>query len=245
MIMRSKQSGFTLVEIAIVLVIIGLLLGGVLKGQELINSAKVKNFATDFRNVPLFIYGYQDKFRKLPGDMSATDLGASMPGVCLATGLECRAAATVGTAGNGIIEGNWYDVGGNTVTAGAAVDSEAARFWQHVRAAGFASGPTDWGNANYRPLNADGGPIGFETGVNMAVVPPVPAPFIAGMTGTYYVCTDGILGKFAKQLDATLDNDETSTGSVRAVPTGSARGAAATTKALIVDSATYIVCMAL
>ena len=40
---RRKQSGFTLVEIAIVLVIIGLLLGGVLKGQELINSAKVKN----------------------------------------------------------------------------------------------------------------------------------------------------------------------------------------------------------
>jgi prepilin-type N-terminal cleavage/methylation domain-containing protein len=41
--MKSRQAGFTLVEIAIVLVIIGLLLGGVLKGQELINSAKVKN----------------------------------------------------------------------------------------------------------------------------------------------------------------------------------------------------------
>ena len=53
--MNKQQSGFTLVEIAIVLVIIGLLLGGVLKGQELINSAKVKNFATDFRNIPLFI----------------------------------------------------------------------------------------------------------------------------------------------------------------------------------------------
>jgi prepilin-type N-terminal cleavage/methylation domain-containing protein len=45
--MKKQQSGFTLVEIAIVLVIIGLLLGGVLKGQELINSAKVKNMATD------------------------------------------------------------------------------------------------------------------------------------------------------------------------------------------------------
>ena len=41
----KKQSGFTLIELAIVLVIIGLLLGGVLKGQELINSAKVKNMA--------------------------------------------------------------------------------------------------------------------------------------------------------------------------------------------------------
>ena len=43
--MKRNQSGFTLIEIAIVLVIIGLLLGGVLKGQELINSSKVKNLA--------------------------------------------------------------------------------------------------------------------------------------------------------------------------------------------------------
>ena len=43
----SKQSGFTLVEIAIVLVIIGLLLGGVLKGQELITSSKAKALDND------------------------------------------------------------------------------------------------------------------------------------------------------------------------------------------------------
>ena len=61
---KRKQSGFTLIEIAIVLVIIGLLLGGVLKGQELINSAKVKNLAGDFKNIPVFIYGYQDKPKK-------------------------------------------------------------------------------------------------------------------------------------------------------------------------------------
>jgi prepilin-type N-terminal cleavage/methylation domain-containing protein len=60
--MNNKQSGFTLIEIAIVLVIIGLLLGGVLKGQELINSAKVKNFATDFRNIPLV-------YLRLPGQV--------------------------------------------------------------------------------------------------------------------------------------------------------------------------------
>ena len=68
-----RQSGFTLIEIAIVLVIIGLLLGGILKGQELINSARVKNLAADFRNIPVFIYGYQDKFKALPGD----DIAAS------------------------------------------------------------------------------------------------------------------------------------------------------------------------
>src|SRR5437763_13829667 len=66
--MKSQQSGFTLVEIAIVLVIIGLLLGGILKGQELINSARVKNIANDFRVIPTYVYAYQDKFRALPGD---------------------------------------------------------------------------------------------------------------------------------------------------------------------------------
>ena len=71
--MKNSQSGFTLVEIAIVLVIIGLLLGGVLKGQELINSAKVKNLANDFRTSPFVIYAYQDKFRALPGRWKITD----------------------------------------------------------------------------------------------------------------------------------------------------------------------------
>ncbi len=66
--MKTRQSGFTLVEIAIVLVIIGLLLGGILKGQELINSAKVKNLANDFRIIPTYIYGYQDKYKSIPGD---------------------------------------------------------------------------------------------------------------------------------------------------------------------------------
>ncbi len=66
--MRNKQSGFTLVEIAIVLVIIGLLLGGVLKGQELINSAKVKNMINDYRATSTFVFAYQDRFRALPGD---------------------------------------------------------------------------------------------------------------------------------------------------------------------------------
>jgi len=65
-ILKNRQSGFTLIEIAIVLVIIGLLLGGVLKGQEMINSAKVKNIANDFRQIPVYIYGYQDRFRAIP-----------------------------------------------------------------------------------------------------------------------------------------------------------------------------------
>src|SRR5450830_105374 len=102
----KKQSGFTLIELAIVLVIIGLLLGGVLKGQELINSAKVKNMASDFKNVQVYIYGYQDKYKALPGDDSKAD--AHLGGACTTT--TCIAAN--GTHGNGVIEGNWSDKAG-------------------------------------------------------------------------------------------------------------------------------------
>ncbi|WIM07045.1 MAG: prepilin-type N-terminal cleavage/methylation domain-containing protein [Candidatus Nitricoxidivorans perseverans] len=225
--MPRNQSGFTLVEIAIVLVIIGLLLGGVLKGQELINSAKVKNFATDFRNIPLFIYGYQDKFKALPGDdpSAVTHLGAGGAGtdatvqIALATG--------GGTAGNGVIDGFWDSF---------AVADESYVFWQHVRRANLAAGPTDTANATYAPTNADGGRIGIEAGV---------AGFISGLNGTYIVCSTGILGKFAKQLDTTMDNGDTETGTMRTVTTGHPRNTVAPAMNTLNDANSYTVCLAL
>src|ERR1035437_8858750 len=71
--MKTKQAGFTLVEIAIVLVIIGLLLGGILKGQEMITQAKIKNVVNDFNGITAAENSYQDHYRALPGD----DTGAS------------------------------------------------------------------------------------------------------------------------------------------------------------------------
>jgi len=90
----SKNKGFTLVEHAIVLMIIGLLLGFVLNGQPLIDSAKVKKMARDFQNVQLFINGCQDRFKTLPGDDYSADVhvGGTNP----ANG-----------ARNGLIEGAW------------------------------------------------------------------------------------------------------------------------------------------
>jgi len=117
--MKQKQSGFSLIELAIVLVIIGLLLGGVLKGQELINSAKAKNMIADFKNAQIFIYGYLDRYRALPGD----DIAANV-----------HVAAANNGDGDGIIEGGWNDAaadGGGT---------EAVLFWEHVRLAGLWTG---------------------------------------------------------------------------------------------------------
>ena len=65
---NRKKRGFTLVEIAIVLVIIGLLLGGVLKGQELINNAKVRSIADRQNSLKVAWFAFLDRFAALPGD---------------------------------------------------------------------------------------------------------------------------------------------------------------------------------
>ncbi len=218
--MKRNQSGFTLIEIAIVLVIIGLLLGGVLKGQELINSAKVKNLSADFKNIPVFIYGYQDKFKALPGD----DVAAT-PHLTDAT----IATTPAGAQGNGVINGMWDSV---TLT------DESILFWQHVRLAGFAPGETVPNLTTYLPTNAVGGRIGITNGT-AANLP------ITGLRGAYIICSGSILGKFAKQMDTTLDDGNTATGSVMVMAEPAAHPAAVPAAAVAApdDATSYTVCM--
>jgi prepilin-type N-terminal cleavage/methylation domain-containing protein len=66
--MRGHDRGFTLIEAAIVLVILGLLVGGVLKGQELINGARVHNLIALQTGIKAAYFGFQDRYRALPGD---------------------------------------------------------------------------------------------------------------------------------------------------------------------------------
>ena len=225
--MRHHQRGFTLIEIAIVLVIIGLLLGGVLKGQELINSAKVKNFAQDFRNIPLFIYGYQDKFKAIPGDDAAV--------VNHVTG-GTLASTPTGTVGNGVINGHW-----NSTTD----TDESHLFWQHVRLAGLAAGSTSVSDPSYIPKNAEGGIIGIESGLSGYIGPTTGTTVTQGMTGSYVICSSNILGKFAKQLDITLDDGNTQTGSLRVVASDHTRGAPALANTSVPDDNSFIVCMSM
>jgi prepilin-type N-terminal cleavage/methylation domain-containing protein len=80
-IQLRNQKGFTLIEIAIVLVIVGLLIGGILKGQSMIHNAKVKRLVNDFEGLKTAVLAYQDRFGMYPGDEndpnspSATDDG--------------------------------------------------------------------------------------------------------------------------------------------------------------------------
>ena len=213
----KKQSGFTLIELAIVLVIIGLLLGGVLKGQELINSAKVKNLAADFKNVPVYIYGYQDKCKKLPGDDKAAT-----------THLGDKAINSTGST-DGFIDGDWDS---NTNT------DDSMLFWQHVRLSGLAPGSTDIKGAAtmeaFVPSNSDGGRVGVSS-----VAP------ISGMTGSYFMCSSGLDAKFALQVDTTLDDGNTTTGSMRAAERAKAPAKTGTAVEIKADTAgKYTVCMA-
>src|SRR5215470_5599339 len=80
--MGTRSKGFTLVEIAIVLVIVGLLLGGVLKGQELITSARVRNLISQQDGIKAAFFGFQDRYRALPGDYAAAS--ANIAGVNIA-----------------------------------------------------------------------------------------------------------------------------------------------------------------
>ena len=112
------QRGFTLIEIAIVLVIIGLLLGGVLKGQELIQSARVRNLIAQQDGVKAAYFGFLDRYRALPGDYSAAT--TNIPGCS-----SCQ----------------------NGDNNGQIASYEAIFAWEHLSKAGFITGTYVTGSA--------------------------------------------------------------------------------------------------
>lgn len=145
-----RQKGFTLIEIAIVLVIIGLLLGGVLKGQELINTARVRALNNTVDGVTAAWFSFQDRYRAFPGDY--TQASVNLPG-----------APTNGD-GNGIV---------GIATAPATPAAERAMVWMHLQSAGYITGGYDDPAATVAQANEYGCPVtvcpdnGFGAGMNL------------------------------------------------------------------------------
>lgn len=213
----KNQSGFTLVEIAIVLVIIGLLLGGVLKGQELITQAKIKNIANDLNGMSAAVYGYQDRYKKFPGDDDQADERWTNP-------------QAVGGDGN-------TQVGATTVasviTCATTSTEENCHFWHHLRLAGFVGGDTSATSGRLNPQNAVGGVLHVQQGA-------------LGLSGLV-ICSTNLLGKVANAIDSQFDDGKPATGTVRGIAAASGaytlNAAPGATTTYVDDGATvYAVC---
>lgn len=157
---QQRQSGFTLVEIAIVLVIIGLLLGGVLKGQEMIDNSRMKSVAADLRGVSAAYNSYTDRFRSIPGDETVAVLTAR------------GWAAPIGGNGNGVLAITPAQTFGN--------GGEQRAMWYALRTAGFAGGDPQ-GPATVAGLSRSGvnTPIGVSVGDYGL---PGPSACVSGLT---------------------------------------------------------------
>jgi len=185
-----RQKGFTLIEIAIVLVIIGLLLGGVLKGQELINTARVRALNNSVDGVTAAWFSFQDRYRAFPGDY--TQATVNLPGIA-------------DVLGNG--DGN-----GQVNT-----DNERNNVWVHLEAAGYITGgyndetltvaPTDYAcSVAQCPDN------GFGVGMNLSHGSMGQA---AGANAHELLSGRGIPVEVLAELDRKIDDGQAGSGAMQ------------------------------
>jgi prepilin-type N-terminal cleavage/methylation domain-containing protein len=154
----QSQAGFTLVELAIVMIIIGLLIGGVLKGQQLITNAQVAATVAQIKSIDAATTSFKDQYAGIPGDLVTP--ATRLPN-CL---LNCA------IAGNG--DGKVDTAAGVAINFGAVPGGEQLAFWAQLNKAGLLTGinppnavgvgaPSTWGG--YAPASKINGG-GFDVG---------------------------------------------------------------------------------
>ncbi len=211
----TKQKGFTLVEIAIVLVIVGLLIGGVLKGQEMITNAKLKRLESDNAGIAAAMFSYQDRYLQLPGDDSAAD-GRFDVYTALGAGANGDGDGVIGDG----TDWDTLDPANDMVAASV----ESSRFWGHLRAAGLIPGGS--GTDTTRPSNAYGGQIGIQSGA-------------VGIAGHVTIFAQ-IEGSIARILEARLDDGDRALGRMRGNVSGTANGMDAATVLVSPADSVYV-----
>jgi len=216
----KQQSGFTLIEIAIVLVIIGLLLGGVLQGQQLIENSRVRAASNDFDGIPAAIFSYRDRYGRLPGDdgptATLTGRGASWAGITASA-----------TALNGILN----STAAQTFTGAG----ENGLMFQMLRAAGFIPGNPANTLATALPSNPFGGLTSVAQG------PVMPAVAATGLNGNL-LCMSNVPGTAAIALDTQMDDGVGTTGRFRATLGGGVTVPGAAIAAAYTEDSFYTVC---
>ncbi len=124
------QDGFSLVELSIVLVILGLLVGGVLSGQSLMRAAQLRSVTTQLQAFTAAHMSFKDKYMAIAGDMAnATQFWGQVPIVTFCSRDQGTGTQTCNGDGDGFID-----------ASGNGAYNEPARYWQHLVNAGMITG---------------------------------------------------------------------------------------------------------
>lgn len=228
---KLTQAGFTLVELAIVLLIVGLLIAGILKGQELIENSRMTATISQSKSYEAAVNTFRDSYGALPGDL----LGATTRVPGCTTAVACQAGdgnAQIGTVAPGV--------------ALTALTDERAQFWLHLALANLITGVVpDYstgsgaavGFGSTLPAGRVGG--GFIPGFASGAAAVGAAP--AGTTSGHFLVLQGAPGTAAdaanagsmtaaraSQLDLKLDDGKPGTGDVVGIGNGTGCYTAAT-----------------
>lgn len=206
---RHSEQGFTLVELAIVMVIIGLLIGGILKGQELIANAKISSTVSQLKGLDAAMNTFQDKYNIAPGLM--TDATTRLPGCAAPCANSAGAITTLDfPAGTGdsktqvflhlnaadLISG--IDTSGSSLTFGKLLPTVKAGGGMWIgRAAAATSG---------------GGNTVLTAGKQYAI--------LSGTTANVGDATGVLSSTAAAQIDRKMDDGQPTSGAVQTRGTG-------------------------
>lgn len=210
LIEKKSQAGFTLVELAIVMIIIGLLIGGVLKGQELIGNAEVAATASQVEAFDAATTTFNDIYDGLPGDLAQAQVRIPNCGTC-ANG-----------DGNGILGG------GNP---GTASSGERDAYWNHMHFADLiggvqavAGGTPGFVESEIEGEYTVGSFAGGTLGANASAFRGLYATI--SRAGGAAAGNDTLTASQAARLDRKLDDGQSNSGSVFANDTGCDSGTA-------------------